>query len=176
MQGSNTQTTVSGAATPSASQATSICASLLLPPSSSTGVIHGHGWLTPGFRKQMHEETSPHLLLEAEDPQPGAEQDKLPYGSTGILSGNCQETKTCKELACDTPRQPLKNHPSGHLGGWATPWSAEEMPDGQHQRADISGHARTARKGLLQKKVWKRISAESSLMSPTTTQSVKGPN
>ena len=25
---------------------------------------------------------------------------------------------------CHTSRQPLKNHPSGHLGGWATPWSA----------------------------------------------------
>ena len=25
------------------------------------------------------------------------------------------------------PRQPLQNHLSGHLGGWATQWSAEEM-------------------------------------------------
>ena len=32
---------------------------------------------------------------------------------------------------CHVPRQPLQNHPSGHLGGWATPWSAEEILDGQ---------------------------------------------
>ena len=25
------------------------------------------------------------------------------------------------------PRQLLQNHPSGHLEGWATPWSAVEM-------------------------------------------------
>ena len=36
--------------------------------------------------------------------------------------------------ACHTPRQPLKHHLSGHLGGWTMPWSAEEMPDGQHKR------------------------------------------
>ena len=29
------------------------------------------------------------------------------------------------------------DHPKGHLGGWATPWSAEEMLDGQSQRVDI---------------------------------------
>ena len=55
--------------------------------------------------------------------------------------------------ACHTPRQPLQNHPSGHLGGWATPWSAEEMLDGQHQRVDIPAHAGTAHKGLLQKRL-----------------------
>ena len=57
---------------------------------------------------------------------------------------------TC--LSCHTPRQPLRDHPSGHLGGWATPWSTEEMLDGQRQRVDILAHARTAHKGLLQKK------------------------
>ena len=44
-----------------------------------------------------------------------------------------------------------QNHPSRYLGGWATPWSAEEMLDGQHQRVDISTHARAAHKGLLRK-------------------------
>ena len=54
--------------------------------------------------------------------------------------------------ACHTPgQQRLQNHLPGHLGGWATPWSTEEMLDGQHQRVDISTHARTAHKGLLQK-------------------------
>ena len=37
-----------------------------------------------------------------------------------------------------------QNHPSGYLGGWATPWSAEEMLDGQHQRVDIPAHDRAA--------------------------------
>ena len=32
------------------------------------------------------------------------------------------------------------------------PWSAEEMLDG-HQRVDISAHARSAHKGLLQKRL-----------------------
>ena len=50
---------------------------------------------------------------------------------------------------CHTPRPPVKNHPSGHLGGCATPSSAEEMLDGQHQGVDIPAHARTAHKALL---------------------------
>ena len=41
----------------------------------------------------------------------------------------------------------------GNPGGWATPWSAEEMLDGKHQRVDIPAHARTANKGLLQKRL-----------------------
>ena len=55
--------------------------------------------------------------------------------------------------ACHMPIQPLQCYPSGHLGGWATLWSAEEMLDGQHQRMDNRAHARTAHKGLLQKRV-----------------------
>ena len=42
---------------------------------------------------------------------------------------------------------------SGHLGGWAMPWSAAEMLDGQHQRVDIPASARAAHKGLLQKRL-----------------------
>ena len=41
----------------------------------------------------------------------------------------------------------------GHPGGWATPWSAEEMLDGQRQRVDILAHARSAHKGLIQKRL-----------------------
>ena len=33
------------------------------------------------------------------------------------------------------------------------PWSAGEMLDGQHQRVDISTRARTAHKGVLQKRL-----------------------
>ena len=42
---------------------------------------------------------------------------------------------------------------SGHLGGWVTPWSAEEMLDGQQQRVDIPVHTRTAHKGHQQKRL-----------------------
>ena len=55
--------------------------------------------------------------------------------------------------ACLMPRQPLQNHPSRHFGEWATPWSAEEMLDGQLHRVDIPARARTAHKGLLQKRL-----------------------
>ena len=57
--------------------------------------------------------------------------------------------------ACHTPPQPLQNHPSGRLGGWVTLWSAQEMLDGQHQRVNIPANARTAHKGLLQKRLEK---------------------
>ena len=33
------------------------------------------------------------------------------------------------------------------------PWSAEEMLDGQHPKVDFPAHARTAHKGLLQKRL-----------------------
>ena len=74
--------------------------------------------------------------------------------------------------ACHRPQQPLQNHPSRHLGGWATPWSAEEMLDGHHQRVDTPALSRTAHNGLLQK------SLEEDLCwivphVPATTQSVK---
>ena len=36
----------------------------------------------PGFRNQVHEKTSPHLLL-------GAQDQRLLCGSTGTSSGNC---------------------------------------------------------------------------------------
>ena len=63
----------------------------------------------------------------------------------------------------------------GHLGGWATPWSAEKMLDGQHQKVDIPAHTRTAHKGLLQK----RPEGELCWIVPhvfPTTQSVKEMN
>ena len=66
----------------------------------------------------------------------------------GTSSGNCEETESCVVRACHTPRQPLENHPSGHLGG-----SAEEMLDGQHQRVDIPALARTAHKGFVQERL-----------------------
>ena len=52
-----------------------------------------------------------------------------------------------------TCNKSLQNCSSGHLGRWAMLWSAEETLDGQHQRDDIPAHARTAHKGLLQKRL-----------------------
>ena len=97
------------------------------------------------------EESSRHLLLGAQDQRLGAERYQLLCESTGNFSGNCQETESSMVRACHTPQQLLQNHPSGHLGGWATPWSAEEMLDGQHERVDVSAHAWTAHKGSCKK-------------------------
>ena len=70
-----------------------------------------------------------------------------------LLTVARRESETCMVWACHTPRQPLQNRPSGHLGRWATPWWAEEMLDEHHQRVDIPAHARTAHKGLLHKRL-----------------------
>ena len=59
--------------------------------------------------------------------------------------------------ACYAPWQPLQNHRSRHLGGWAMPGSTEEMLDGQHQRVDIPAHAGIAHDGLLQKRLEKDL-------------------
>ena len=56
-----------------------------------------------GFQGQVPEETSPHLLLGAQDQQFGEEQDQLPRWSTGTSSGNCWETETCMAQACHMP-------------------------------------------------------------------------
>ena len=109
--------------------------------------------MDPGFLNQVCEETSPYLLLGAQDQQLSMEQDQLPRGSAGTSSGNCQETETCMVRVCRMPRQRLQNHPSGHLGGWMMPWSTEEMLDEQRQRVNIPAYARTAHKGLLQKRL-----------------------
>ena len=42
----------------------------------------------PGFRNQMPEVTSPHLLLGAQDQRLVAEQDQLPRGPKGTSSGD----------------------------------------------------------------------------------------
>ena len=71
------------------------------------------------------------------------------------------------------PRQPLQNRPSWHLGGWETPWSAEEMLDGQHQRVDVPAYARAAPDGLLQICLEQNFCRIIPYVSPTT-KSAKG--
>ena len=98
----------------------------------------------PFLKLKLYEPASPHLLHGAQVQRVSAEQYQLSCGSTGTSSGNFQGREICMIWACHTPRQPRQNHPSGYLGGWATPCSAEEMLDGQHQRVDIPAYARTA--------------------------------
>ena len=101
----------------------------------------------PGFRNQAHEETSPYLLLGARDNE--RVRNKIDFQ----VGPQEHRLETCMVRACHTPRQPLQNHPSGHPGGWMTPWSEEGMLDGQHQRLDIPALVRTAHKGLLQNRL-----------------------
>ena len=54
-------------------------------------------------------------------------------------------------------------------------WSTEEMLGGQYQRVDIPVLARTAHKGLLQKRLEENL-CRMVLRVPPTTQSVKGLN
>ena len=63
----------------------------------------------------------------------GAVQDQLSCGPTGTSSGSCQEREISVVRPCHEPWQPLQNCPSGNLGRRTTPWSAEEMLDGQGQ-------------------------------------------
>ena len=53
----------------------------------------------------------------------------------------------------------------GTLKRWATPWSADETLDGQHQRVDSPANARLVTTASCRKD-WKRIFAESSLPTP----------
>ena len=81
------------------------------------------------------------------------------------------QSETCMVQACYMPWQPLQNHPSGHLAGCAMLWSADEKLNGQHQRVDISPHAWSAHKGLLQKRLQEghcRIVSHVPLDDPTS--------
>ena len=78
----------------------SMSTSLSLSQSSFIAVKHGPCLpilkkTDPGFRNQVPEETSPHLLFGAQDQRLGAEQDQLSCGSTGTSSGNSEEMETC---------------------------------------------------------------------------------
>ena len=106
--------------------------------------------------------TSSHL--EARDKQLGVKQDHLPCRPTGTSSGNHRRTETWMVHACHV-QWLLQCYLPWHLGRWATPWLADEMLDGQHQRVDIPTHARNAHRGLLKKRLEEDF-AESSAMSP----------
>ena len=109
---------------------------------SRDGVLHGSG--------MSHATTA--------SPKPAVKRRGLAWfrlvtHHDSLSKTSCHETGSCMVQACHTPRQPLQNHPARHLGGWATPWSAEEMLDEQRHRVDIPAHARTAHKGLMQERL-----------------------
>ena len=115
------------------------------------------------FQNQKPEETSPHLLLGAQDQQLGAEQDQLPYGSTGTSSCNCQEMETCMVQASHMSQQPLQNHPSGHLGEWrCRGWQRKCCMDNIKESTSLP--LPEVLTMASSRKDWKRNSAESSLM------------
>ena len=68
----------------------------------------------------------------------GTEQDQFPCGPTGTSSEDTQETETSMVRDYDTTPQPLQTHSARHLGVLATPWSAEEMLDGQRGHPGLS--------------------------------------
>ena len=57
---------------------------------------------------KVPEETSPHLLLGAQDQRLGAGQDQPLCWSIGTSSGDCQDTETRMVQPRHMPRQPLQ--------------------------------------------------------------------
>ena len=119
----------------------------------------------PSFRDQVHEETSPYLLLGAQDQQLGAEQDQLPFGCTGTSSGNYQVRKLAwfghptrhDSLSKTILRGTLKGgrRRGRQIKCWMDnikEWNFLPMPE-----LLIRASCRND---------WKRVPAESSLMSP----------
>ena len=81
---------------------------------------------------------------------------ELPCGSTVTSSGNCQETETCITLHDSLSKSTLQSTlEDGRRRGQRRKRWVDSI------RVDVPAH----HKGLLQKKDWKKISAESSLMS-----------
>ena len=96
---------------------------------------------------QVPEETSPHLLLGAQDQRLGVEQDQHPCGSTETSCGNCQETETSVIRACLSLRQPLQNQP-GILGVCDAmvsmdikEWTSLSVPELQWSPAEKTGRS-----------------------------------
>ena len=122
----------------------------------------GGGEKDPGFEAKSLRKL---LLLGAQDQRLGTEPDQLPGGTTGTSSGDCQETDASMVRACHMPRQPLQpifrcifergRRPGRQRKSWID---------------NIKDWTSLPTLGLLTmaswRKSWKRISAESSLMSP----------
>ena len=117
-------------------------------------------WKTdPGFRHRVPEKTSPHLLLRTQDQQLGVEQDHKindwvwskinflmgPLVPLRQVSGDGNLNRSgISHATTASPKTPF-----WLPRGWAAPWPAEEMLDGQRHGVDIPAHGRTVHKGLL---------------------------
>ena len=116
----------------------------------------------------VHEQTSPYLLLGAQDQRLGTEQDQLPCGSTETSSGHCQDVKR-RKLA-------WFGHVTRHASFSET--NLQCTLEGGRRRGrqrkcwmdNIKEWTYLSKPELLTRascrKVWKRISVESSLKSP----------
>ena len=79
---------------------------------------------------------------------------RLPWGPAGTSSGICPEVETHVVRTCQAPRQSLQNRPSGHLERCTTLWlTTEDAGWTTSKSGHISPRARTAHKGLLQKRL-----------------------
>ena len=147
----------------SASQASSGSTSLLSPLSSSMAVKHGPCLLTLKEGSRLSK------------PSAWGNFSESPTCSTRRTTG-CGARSTSlwahRNLFWLLPKE-RNSLGLGHLWGWVTLWSAEEMLDGQHQRVDIHAHARIAHKGPLQKWLEENLCWVVIYVCPTT-QPVKG--
>ena len=94
---------------------------------SSTAVKHGPCLLTLRKRIQAFETKCMRKLLRIsylEHKTNDWVRSKINFlvGPQEPLLATVKRRKLSWFGACHTPRQPLQNQPSGHLGGWATPW------------------------------------------------------
>ena len=120
------------------------CETWTLPPDSEKK--------DPGFRNQVHEETSPYLLLEHKTNECMWSKSQLRLGPREPLLATVKKGKLAWFGHVTRHDSLSKTILQGTFAECATPWSAEGMLDGQHQRVDVTTHARTVRKGLPQKK------------------------
>ena len=133
--------------TPLALQASLSSTSLLSPPLSSTAVKHVPCLLTLKEKIQAFETKCMRKLLY--NSYLKHKTNDWVWSEVNFLVDPQEPLSRGGNLHGSGMSHALQNHSSGHLGGWATLWSAEEMVDGQHQRVNIPASARTAHKGLL---------------------------
>ena len=121
--------------------------------------------MDPDFQNQVHEETSPHLLLGAEDQRLGAEQDQLPIvGPQEPLLATIKRQKlawfghvTSHDSLFQTIRQ-------GTLeGGWCHGWQRKYWVDNIKEWTSLPMPELLT---MASSRKQKRITAESSVVSP----------
>ena len=91
--------------------------------------------------KNVSPESGSTLLFEFWRHNTGPGQDRPPCGTKGITSSNCQQMKTQMVHVIHVTQQPLKAILRGTLDVGGALWLAEEMLDGQHQKADTPAHS-----------------------------------